>query len=290
MRCIRRVRKRKERQVMNVKRVWDVYFSATGTTQKVVSRIAEVIAAGLGVERETHDFTLPGARENTPTFSAHDLVVLGTPVYAGRVPNVLVKYLASLQGDGALAVPVVLFGNRYYDDALIELRDILEVDGFHTVAAGAFVGEHSFSYALGAGRPDEADLTVADSFARRVLEKLDTIPDTHGLAPTSVKGVPSPYRPHYRPLDRQGNPVDFRTIRPLTSDACNDCKLCAESCPMGSISFVNVREYTGICIRCGACVKKCPQQARYYDNEAYLRHKQELEEGFTRRAEPELFV
>jgi ferredoxin len=59
---------------------------------------------------------------------------------------------------------------------------------------------------------------------------------------------------------------------------------------MGSISFDNVREYTGICIRCGACVKKCPQQARYYDDPEYLYHKRELEETLTRRAEPELFV
>ena len=277
-------------RIVNVKKVWAVFFSATGTTRKVVSRVAEVIAAELGVDWETFDFTLPKAREAALHFTAGDLVVLGTPVYAGRVPNVLVKYLASLRGNGALAVPVVLFGNRNYDDALIELRDILECDGFHTVAAAAFAGEHSFSYILGAGRPDKSDMTVVDNFAARVVEKLGAMPDTQALAPISVKGVPSPYRLHYRPLDRQGNPVDFRTIRPLTGDACNDCKLCAESCPMGSISFDNVREYTGICIRCGACVKKCPQQARYYDNEAYLRHRQELEEGFTRRAEPELFV
>lgn len=275
---------------MNIKTVWAVFFSATGTTEQVVSRVAEVIAGELGVERKTYDFTLPKARDNTPTFSASDLVVFGTPVYAGRVPNVLVKYLSSVRGNGALAVPVVLFGNRHFDDALIELRDILESDGFHTVAAAAFVGEHSFSYTLGAGRPDEADMAVADGFARRVVEKLGTARDTRGPTPISVKGTPSPYRPHLRPRGRQGNPVDFRSIKPLTSDACNDCKLCAQLCSMGSISFDDVREYTGICIRCGACVKKCPQQARYYNDPEYLYHKRELEETLTRRAEPELFV
>ena len=48
------------------------------------------------------------------------------PVYAGRIPNLLLlKYLTSVKGNDALAVPIVLFGNRNYDDALIELRDIL---------------------------------------------------------------------------------------------------------------------------------------------------------------------
>ena len=154
---------------MELKTVWAIYFSATGTTQKVITRVAEAIAGALGAERKTYDITLPGARESAPDFAASDLVVLGTPVYAGRVPNVLVKYLASLRGNGALAVPVVLFGNRNYDDGLIELRDILESDGFHTIAAAAFVGEHSFSYILGAGRPDEADMAVVDRFAREDL-------------------------------------------------------------------------------------------------------------------------
>ncbi len=81
-------------------------------------------------------------------------MIFGTPVYAGRVPNLLLPYIRDkVKGNGALAVPVSLFGNRNFDDGLIELRNVLEADGFHTVAGGAFVGEHSFSRTLGAGRP-----------------------------------------------------------------------------------------------------------------------------------------
>ena len=275
---------------MERKKVWAVYFSATDTTKKTVLTIADEAARLLGAEREDYDFTLPGMRENGFAAGKDDLVIFGTPVYAGRVPNVMLKYLATIQGNGTLAVPVVLFGNRNFDDGLIELRDILENTGFHTVAAAAFVGEHSFSKALAAGRPDADDMKEALAFAGKVAEKVKGLPEGEVPAPVEVEGVPHPYRGYYQPRDRKGVSIDIRKVKSLVSDACDDCKICADVCPMGSISHENVREYTGICIKCGACIKKCPKQARYYEDEGYLYHQHELEEGYTRRAAISLFL
>lgn len=275
---------------MERKKVWAVYFSATDTTKKTVLTIADEAARLLGAEREDYDFTLPGMRENGFAAGKDDLVIFGTPVYAGRVPNVLLKYLATIQGNGALAVPVVLFGNRNFDDGLIELRDILENTGFHTVAAAAFVGEHSFSKTLAAGRPDADDMKEALAFAGKIAEKVKGLPEGEAPAPVEVEGVPHPYRGYYQPRDRKGVSIDIRKVKSLLSDACDDCKICADVCPMGSISHENVREYTGICIKCGACIKKCPKQARYYEDEGYLYHQHELEEGYTRRAAISLFL
>ena len=275
---------------MERKKVWAVYFSATDTTKQTVLTIADEAARLLGAEREDYDFTLPGMRENGFAAGKDDLVIFGTPVYAGRVPNVLLKYLATIQGNGALAVPVVLFGNRNFDDGLIELRDILENTGFHTVAAAAFVGEHSFSKTLAAGRPDADDMKEALAFAGKIAEKVKGLPEGEAPAPVEVEGVPHPYRGYYQPRDRKGVSIDIRKVKSLVSDACDDCKICADVCPMGSISHENVREYTGICIKCGACIKKCPKQARYYEDEGYLYHQHELEEGYTRRAAISLFL
>ena len=275
---------------MTINKVWAVYFSATGTTIKVVETIANTIAQTIGAEYGIIDFTLPSARVDALHFSSNELVIFGTPVYAGRVPNVLLKFLDKTSGNGALAVPVVLFGNRDYDDALIELRDILERGGLHTIAAAAFVGEHSFSYTLAQGRPDNADCGNAGIFAGDVVEKVNGIVDISGLHPIRVNGTPEPYRGYYQPRDRKGNPVDIRKVKPLTNDDCTNCLTCAKVCPMGSISYDNVREYVGICIKCGACIKKCPVHAKYYEDEAFLYHKHELEEGLTRRAEPAMFI
>jgi DUF1009 family protein len=92
---------------------------------------------------------------------------IGVPVYAGRVPNVLLKYLNSIIGNAALAIPVVVYGNRNYDDALIELKDILELKGFKVIGGGAFIGEHAFSRTLANNRPDEKDMDIAREFANQ---------------------------------------------------------------------------------------------------------------------------
>lgn len=273
---------------MQVNRVWAVYWSATGTTKRVVTRIAERVAQALHAPVSEYDFTLPEARQGTPDFTAEDLVIFGTPTYAGRVPNVLLKYLATAQGHGAAAVPVVTFGNRAFDDSLIELRDILADNGFVPFAAAAFVGEHSFSNTLAAGRPDADDLTLAAEFAAQIAERVAEVSaDTPSIA---VPGRAREERAYYQPRDRAGNPVDIRKVKPKTSDVCDDCGLCAKVCPMGSINPENVREFIGICIKCGACVKKCPKSAKYYDDAGYLYHKTELEEGYRRRAAVSLFL
>ena len=261
-----------------MRRIWAVYFSATGTTEKIVTAVAKRLGKG---EFRKYDFTLPDVRLKKAVFEAGDVVVFGVPVYAGRVPNVLVKYLNTVEGNGAKAIPIVVYGNRNYDDALIELRDILEKDGFHTVAAGAFVGEHAFSTVLGAGRPDEKDMETARCFADQI--------DVDRTSPVPVKGE-NPIRGYYQPRDRYGMPINILKVKPLTSEACDGCGICADVCPMGSISREDFRSFTGICIKCGACVKKCPVGAKYYDDAGYLYHKTELEEMYARRAEPEIFL
>jgi NAD-dependent dihydropyrimidine dehydrogenase PreA subunit/protein involved in ribonucleotide reduction len=265
-----------------------MYFSATDTTKKVVSGIAKEISKNIDREITINyiDFTLPGVRIKPVSFSEEDVVIIGVPVYAGRVPNVLLKYLNSITGNGALAIAVVVYGNRNYDDALIELKDILEFNGFKVIAGGAFIGEHSFSITLAKNRPDEKDMALVGDFANQIHTKITTQEEIQTVV---VDGI-QPYRKYYVPKNKNGSPVDIRKVAPKTNSNCIDCKLCVDVCPMGSIDAEDVSKLNGICIKCGACIKKCPTQAKYYDDKDYLRHQQELEIEFTSRREPELFI
>lgn len=264
-----------------------LYFSATGTTEKIVSRIAAKFKECLNQESalSAFSFTSPEARADSKSYSAEDIVIVGVPVYAGRVPNVLLSYLEGLEGNGAVAIAVVLYGNRNYDDALAELINILCHKNFLIAGAGAFIGEHSFSATLAKNRPDSGDYIYADELAKKVAEKIN---GSYLLEPIEAKGSYPP-GPYYVPRDHEGNPVDIRRVKPKTSSSCINCNICASVCPMGSINQDMPAEIPGICIKCGACIKKCPVQAKYYDDLNYLRHKEELESGFSQRKIPDIF-
>lgn len=275
--------------MMELKKIWAVYFSGTGTTRRTVERIASGLAEKLALPVEKVDFSRPQVRQQELRFDAADLVVFGTPVYAGRVPNVLLPFLQKkIAGGDALAVPVVLFGNRAYDDALMELRNILAADGLHPVAAAAFVGEHSFSRTLGQGRPNENDEALMDEFAAKTADLVRRLPAAPEK-PVAVGGQ-EPLRPYYTPRDRAGNHINILKVKPKTDmTRCGGCGLCAEMCPMGSIDPTDVSAVRGICIKCCACVKGCPTGAKYFDDAGYLYHQHELEAQYARPAENEVF-
>ena len=281
---------------MKINKIWKIYFSATGTTEKVVCAIANQLVKCFNeteieeaVYSETFDFTLPSARNSFPEIAKNDLVVFGVPTYAGRVPNLLLKYLDTIQGNGALAVPVVTFGNRAFDNALIELRNILENHGFKTIAAGAFVCEHSFSYTLAAGRPDENDIALAKNFAEAIYNKVSEIDlNLYKHEPVLVDGDEN--AGYYQPKTDEGTPIDIRKVKPKTDVNCTKCGTCAKVCPMGSISFDDFSIVSGVCIKCCACIKRCPANAKYFDDPGYLYHKVQVERNFARPTENKIFI
>lgn len=270
------------------KRINTIYFSATGTTEKVVCGIANKILESTDAKGaiKSINFTLPEVRKQPVSFTKEDLVIVGIPVIAGRVPNVLLKYLNTITGNSALAIAVVVYGNRNYDDALVELKDILELDGFKVIAGGAFIGEHSFSKILAQNRPDEKDMVIVNDFAHQIYNKIITQDEIKSVFVNGNK----PYRDYYKPKDKNCNFIDIRKVTPKTDNNCIDCKLCVSVCPTGCIDFEDVSKLNGICIKCCACIKKCPTQAKYFDDENYLKHKHELESEFINRCESELFI
>lgn len=253
-----------------------LYFSATGTTARVVQAIGE----GLGNKVRECDISHPYSRQDF-RFGRQDLVVAGVPVYGGRVPDFLVDYLGRVKGDRTPAVCVVVYGNRDYEDALLELKDTMEKNGFTAVAAGAFIGEHSYTRLVGTGRPDQQDLKVARDFGVRVGKKLDAMMAAQTGPELVVKGN-YPYKERAQKIP----------AIPAIGASCLECGMCAESCPMQAINWNNFHDIDGAkCILCCRCVKICPVQAVSIGHEKLDLIRQTLIAQCSQvRREPELFL
>jgi len=273
---------------MDIKKVWGLYFSATGTTSKAVKTISEKIAEQLGVPVELISFTRPLEREREFYFTDEDLVVVGTPTYAGKMPNkILPDFQKRLRGNGALAVSLVMFGNRGYENSLAELCSTLVTNGFGVIAAGAFVGEHAFTNELGYGRPGWSDQFEMKELATKIADKVKSLTG----APEAVQVPGAADAPYYVPKGMDGKAVDFLKAKPKTHlSKCNNCGACARICPMGAIDLKDYSRVSGTCIKCQACVHKCTKRAKYFDDPAFLSHVAMLERNHTQPCENEWFL
>ena len=160
---------------MEFKKVNLVYFSATDVSKKYAQ------AMGNALEKEVveFDFTVPENRDpaKAPAFGKDDLVILALPIYGGRVPTVCLEYVEALKGDETPCVVIGTYGNRHYDDAVVEMEDLMNERGFVVAAGGAVVGRHSFSDNIAGNRPDAADLEGAAEFIKkrgRMTRKLES--------------------------------------------------------------------------------------------------------------------
>ncbi len=265
---------------MEVKQVKLIYFSPTGTTQKVL----ESITKGINVEDVEHiNLTLPeGALQAIPPFS-DELVIIGAPVYGGRLPVEAINRFKQLKASKTLAILIVVYGNREFEDALLELKDLAIELGFVPVAGGAFIGEHSFASEdapIANGRPDSADVQIAGDFGARIKVKVTALQSADAQKDLVVPGR-FPYEGGPRPM----------AVAPVTNeDTCTLCGTCADVCPTAAISInESVATEIDLCIRCSACIKNCPTDARVWEDSMMEKIAKWLNENCSTRKEPQLF-
>ena len=254
-------------------KIYLVYFSPTSTTKKVLQKIAE----GTGVSNVIEiDFTLPKNRDGSNlTIDEDALVVFGAPVQMGRIQKDAAAYLKKFKGNGQLAACVTLYGNRAYEDALIEITDIAAEDGFTPIAGAAFIGEHSFTddkVKIAEGRPDANDLSIAYEFGQNIMTKIDS-------GDVSKVAVPG-NRPYLKAKT-------MPKMTPSKKSNCTNCGICKAGCPVGAIDDNAVGDKNK-CIVCFACIKNCPYHAREMKNLLLLVARKSLLKN--PRREPELFI
>ena len=243
-----------------------IYFSPTEHTREVVQRLAVLLAE----DAHLHDLTSYERGSLVRSFAPEDVIVVGVPVYGGRIPALAAERLQQTKGNQTPAIAVVTYGNRDYEDALLELKTILEQNGFVVIGAAAVIAEHSIVHSIGHDRPDEADWSQIEQFAAQMQQKLEQ----NQLHSVAVKGS-----------------YDGIPLKPKASHACVSCGFCARECPAGAIPESNPRKTDHKkCISCMRCVTYCPQAARSLNKLLWMAVANKLEKACSLRRENEFFV
>ncbi len=211
-----------------------VYLSPTGGTKKVLTAFTKDFEIENDIELSKH---------HSHTFSKDETVIIAAPVFGGRIVSVFIERLKNIRANGAKAVVIATFGNRDYDDALLELKNEATNSGFNVVMAIAAVTEHSLIRKFGKGRPNAEDRRDLASFA-------EILANTSLDSGFNVKGN-TPY------IDFPGLP-----IKPKANSKCVSCGTCASACPVATIPKSSPKETGPSCIVCMRCVEVCPEKAR----------------------------
>ncbi len=222
-----------------------VVFSPTGGTQ----RVADAIAGEWGEHIDSVDLTDVGNDYSKVRLQEGDIVLVAVPSYGGRVPALATERLRQIRGNHARCILVCVYGNRAYEDTLVEMQDTAEECGFRVVAAIAAIAEHSIMHQYAAGRPDAQDVRELQDFAKKIMEKLGN----NDIEFQALKV------PGNRPYKKSGG----IGLVPKADKKCVSCGLCAQACPTQAISRDNIKEADPKkCISCMRCVVRCPESAR----------------------------
>lgn len=224
-------------------KIYEICFSPTGGTKKVSS----LLTSALEEESVLVDLTNSQADFHSIALTEEDVAVISVPSYAGRVPEVAAERLAMIDGHGARAVLVCVYGNRAYEDTLVELQDVAKQAGFCVTAAVAAIAEHSIARQFAAGRPDAQDAQQLSEFAKQIQTKL------------SAGDTEEPTIPGNRPYKNAGGVG----MIPKPTRECTQCGICAKECPVQAIDKDNPKKVDDkACISCMRCVSVCPHKAR----------------------------
>ncbi len=217
-------------------------FSPTGGTR----RAAEILIHALQEENVFIDLCDPAFQGLALT--SQDVAVISVPSYGGRVPCTATQRMQAVQGNGAKAVLVCVYGNRAYDNTLAEMKDQAEKAGFQPIAAVAALAEHSMARKLAAGRPDAEDRLHLEKMAEQIKAKLESRDCTSVTVPGTVPD---------KPMGNFGG-----MMAPKATADCTKCGICAEQCPTQAIDPETLEADKTKCIGCMRCIAVCPTQAR----------------------------
>jgi flavodoxin/Pyruvate/2-oxoacid:ferredoxin oxidoreductase delta subunit len=236
-----------------------VYYSQSGTTEKVAISIADGLLAA-GYKSDLHNIK----NGKPPDTNKYNLLGIGFPVYYYRPPFNIIDYLTSLPNLSGLPVFIFLLQGTYRFDAAKQARVILNRKGawvigyFHCYGADYFLGYLKQGYLFSYEHPTLYELSQAQSFGYELIAytNKETYIGSEGEMPPSLL-----YRIERFLLNRWLVRYFFSRTFHIDKTKCTMCGKCVKLCPVSNI-VIGKDDYPvwgSKCLLCLTCEMKCPE-------------------------------
>lgn len=249
--------------------IMEIFFSPSGTTKKVT----EQVSSNFNGNKESYDLL---NFNDDKEFSSDDIAIVAMPIFAGRIPKRGRERLARLKGNNTKAIAIANYGNAHVSDALLELVDLLDENGFDVIAAATTVSHHSIFDGVAVGRPDSTDIEKINEFSKKCIEKIKSDESLTSEIPGN--------RPY---TDYKQLPFEIS----CDETVCAFCYDCVSICPEKAIPDDDpIDTDLDLCSRCTACISICPEDARMFSGAAFEAKKPAFESANSERKEMEFFL
>lgn len=264
-----------------------IVFSPSGSTLKTAKMMEKSMIAR-GIQVQLLDITRNETvfRENKMAqyleeyVEPHDLICVGSPVYAGHFEGNVLKIIKALPYPdkkwGKLAVPFVTYGGLHSSIALMEAGKLLIERKRKSIAGMKIAAFHTLTTTIplkiNENKPGEEILPVVEELIDRI-NRIDRIM-LENKDYSKIKNVQKSFS-YANPIER----LVIKTLRqsfwhkkykPVEIDynKCNGCGLCVAGCPVNMFEMIDAKPQRTKpiedCILCAECFHNCPVAAISY--------------------------
>jgi len=236
-----------------------IYFSQTGSTEKIANRIQN------GIIKSGNDCDIEKIKNaNLKSLANYDLIGIGTPTFFYREPvnvKLFINRLGNLNGKHffIFATHGSIIGNTfYYMDKQLSEKGIQVIGAFDSYGNSAMKIYPQPMHT--AGHPDEIEIREAEEFGETICEISKKIQNGDmSLIPKFVF-ISNTW---WNKQSEQLTPEFLRKVSPkfvINEDVCTKCLACEEICPVDAIDIeANPPEIQKeSCISCYYCEQSCP--------------------------------
>lgn len=240
-----------------------IYFSGTGNSKYIVDYL------GNKLKENNHNVKIYNIEQNPIIPIDTDLLVIGGPIYAGNVPEKLIRWvLRNVPESSANSIVYSTSAGLINAHGVDSLAKKLSKKGYNVLAKETYLMPRNFYF----GKYPKNTKDEVDKMLEDVNKQLDELVDKICLDTLSSK--------EFENKGVLGKDLLAETFSVMSrfmgksfsvDDNCIKCGICVKNCPENNINFGKDKniKFSNKCMLCCRCIHNCPKNAINYKGKKY---------------------